>query len=33
MPVPNGWYGAYACGDADTGRYQEHRKECVLGRS
>jgi predicted metallo-beta-lactamase superfamily hydrolase len=29
MPVPAGWHEAYACGQADTGRYQRYRRLCT----
>jgi predicted metallo-beta-lactamase superfamily hydrolase len=29
MPVPEGWHEAYACGDANTHRYEDHRSECA----
>lgn len=30
MPVPDGWHEAYARGEADTGRYQDYRKQCAV---
>ena len=29
MPVPEGWHEAYACGQADTRRYQRYRRLCT----
>ena len=29
MPVPEGWHGAYARGDADTRRYGDYQRECA----
>ena len=31
MAVPEGWHEAYACGDADTRRYQDYKLGRPLG--
>jgi hypothetical protein len=33
MPVPDGWHEAYARGEADTRRYQDYRKRCMVYNS